>query len=56
MLRYLHDRGIAPGAEVELRGREPFGGPLTVTVEGTDHALGEELAGAMRIEPARGAR
>ena len=53
MLRYLHERGIAPGAEVELRGRVPFGGPLTVTVEGADHALGEELASAMRIEGVR---
>jgi DtxR family transcriptional regulator, Mn-dependent transcriptional regulator len=51
MLRYLSERGIAPGAELELRGREPFGGPLTVRVEGADHPLGEQLARAMRVEP-----
>jgi DtxR family Mn-dependent transcriptional regulator len=51
MLRYLTERGIAPGAELELRGREPFGGPLTVRVGGADHPLGEQLARAMRVQP-----
>jgi DtxR family Mn-dependent transcriptional regulator len=51
MLRYLSERGIAPGDEVELVGREPFGGPLTVRAAGREHALGEQLARAMRIEP-----
>jgi len=50
MLRYLSERGIAPGDEVELVGREPFGGPLTVRVAGHDHALGAQLAQAMRVE------
>jgi DtxR family transcriptional regulator, Mn-dependent transcriptional regulator len=56
MLRYLSDRGIAPGAEVELVGHEPFGGPLTVRANGRDHALGDQLARAMRIEGARAGR
>ena len=30
MLRYLHDRGIAPGDRFEVVAREPFEGPLTV--------------------------
>jgi DtxR family transcriptional regulator, Mn-dependent transcriptional regulator len=51
MLRYLHERGIAPGDELELRGREPFGGPLTVRVGAREHALGDELARAIRVEP-----
>ena len=54
MLRYLSERGIAPGAELELVGREPFGGPITVRVGGRDHALGDQLARAMRVEPAPG--
>jgi DtxR family Mn-dependent transcriptional regulator len=54
MLRYLSERGIAPGAELELVGREPFDGPLTVRTAGGDHALGVGLARAMRIEPAPG--
>ncbi len=49
MLRYLSDRGIAPGDEVELVGREPFGGQLTVRANGRDHALGDQLAQAMRV-------
>jgi len=52
MLRYLSERGIAPGAEVELVGREPFGGPLTVRANAREHALGDQLARAMRVEPA----
>ncbi|HEY7455485.1 MAG TPA: metal-dependent transcriptional regulator [Thermoleophilaceae bacterium] len=52
MLRYLSERGIAPGDELELAGREPFGGPLTVLANGREHALGDQLARAMRIESA----
>jgi DtxR family Mn-dependent transcriptional regulator len=53
MLRYLSQRGIAPGDELEVVGREPFGGPLTVRTGGRDHALGDQLARAMRVEPRR---
>jgi len=54
MLRYLSGRGIAPGDEVELVGREPFGGPLTVRANGREHGLGEQLARAMRVVSAGG--
>jgi DtxR family Mn-dependent transcriptional regulator len=49
MLRYLSERGIAPGMGLALEGREPFGGPLTVVVGGERHHLGPELARAMRV-------
>jgi DtxR family transcriptional regulator, Mn-dependent transcriptional regulator len=49
MLRYLSERGIAPGDELELTGREPFGGPLTVSAGGRRHAFGDQLAQAMRV-------
>jgi DtxR family Mn-dependent transcriptional regulator len=52
MLRYLSERGIAPGVRVEVLGREPFGGPLRVRVKGREHPLGAELARAMRVESA----
>ncbi|MGI8946107.1 MAG: metal-dependent transcriptional regulator [Thermoleophilaceae bacterium] len=52
MLRYLAARGIERGATVEIAGREPFGGPLTVRVAGREHALGDQLACAMRVETA----
>ena len=50
MLRYLSGRGIGPGAELEVLGREPFGGPLTVRTSGSEYALGDQLARAMRVE------
>jgi len=49
MLRYLAERGIGPGAELRVVSRDPFDGPLHVTVEGTEHILGERLAGAIRV-------
>jgi DtxR family transcriptional regulator, Mn-dependent transcriptional regulator len=56
MLRYLSGRGIAPGATLKLMGQEPFGGPLTVRANGRDHALGGQLARAMRIETSKRGR
>jgi DtxR family Mn-dependent transcriptional regulator len=50
MLRYLAERGIRPGAGVEVRERQPFGGPLTIQVAGTSHAIGGELAERMLVE------
>jgi DtxR family transcriptional regulator, Mn-dependent transcriptional regulator len=54
MLRYLSERGIAPGDKVECVRREPFGGPLTVRANGREHALGDLLTRAMRVEPVAG--
>jgi len=55
MLRYLADRGIAPGEAFEVVDRQPFGGPLFVMFGAREHALGGDLARAMRVElePAR---
>ncbi|GAC1323126.1 MAG: metal-dependent transcriptional regulator [Thermoleophilaceae bacterium] len=50
MLRYLAERGIAPGDEFEVLDRQPFGGPLTVRFADGEMALGGELAQAMRVE------
>ena len=50
MLRYLSERGIVPGVTLRVAGRQPFGGPLSVRVGGTEHYLGGQLAGAMRVE------
>ena len=49
MLRYLGDRGIEPGARLEVMGREPFGGPLNVKVEERELPLGLGLARSMRV-------
>jgi DtxR family transcriptional regulator, Mn-dependent transcriptional regulator len=50
MLRYLAERGIAPGDELEVIERQPFGGPLFVRFGSDIHPLGGELARAMRVE------
>jgi DtxR family Mn-dependent transcriptional regulator len=53
MLRYLDERGIHPGVEIAVTGRQPFGGPLVVEIEGREHALGEELVRRMRVAKGR---
>jgi DtxR family Mn-dependent transcriptional regulator len=50
MLRYLAERGIAPGDEFAVEDRQPFGGPLFVRFGEKLHVLGGELAHAMRVE------
>ena len=50
MLRYLAQRGIAPGARFEVLERQPFGGPLFVRFGDEVHVLGGELARAMSVE------
>ncbi|HXV53057.1 MAG TPA: metal-dependent transcriptional regulator [Solirubrobacterales bacterium] len=49
MLRYLDRLGIHPGAELRLRAREPFDGPLLIEADGAEHALGRRVAAAMRV-------
>src|ERR1700756_3661832 len=49
MLRFLGERGIAPGARLELVERQPFDGPLFVRVGRQVHVLGSTLARAMRV-------
>ena len=49
MLRWLSQRGIDRGAELEVVERERFGSGLTVRADGREHALGERLANAMRV-------
>jgi DtxR family Mn-dependent transcriptional regulator len=50
MLRYLAERGISPGDRFTVRERQPFGGPLFVLFGEREHAIGGELARAMRVE------
>jgi DtxR family transcriptional regulator, Mn-dependent transcriptional regulator len=50
MLRYLADREIQPGAALDVKSREPFGGPVTVEIEGQTHLFGTDLARSMRVE------
>ena len=54
MLRYLHDRDIHLGDELEVLDRQPFDGPLTVRFGDTSHMLGGQLAAAIRVERSSG--
>jgi DtxR family Mn-dependent transcriptional regulator len=50
MLRFLAERGIAPGARLEVIERQPFDGPVFVRFGDEVHVLGAVLARAMRVE------
>jgi DtxR family Mn-dependent transcriptional regulator len=50
MLRFLAQRGIAPGDDFEVVDKQPFGGPLFVRFGTQVHVLGGMLAQAMRVE------
>jgi DtxR family Mn-dependent transcriptional regulator len=50
MLRYLAERGIAPGDDFEVVDKQPFGGPLFVRFGAVVHVVGGQLAAAMRVE------
>ena len=53
MLRFLAERGIAPGDRLEVVEKQPFDGPLFVRFGEHVHVLGGALAQAMRVEVAR---
>ncbi len=48
-LRYLSAHGIGLGDSVEVGQRQPFGGSLSVRINGQLHTMGAELAAAMRV-------
>ena len=50
MLRFLAERGIAPGDTFEVIDKQPFDGPLFVRFGDNVHVLGGALARAMRVE------
>ncbi|MGH2834310.1 MAG: metal-dependent transcriptional regulator [Solirubrobacteraceae bacterium] len=50
MLRFLAQRGIAPGDGFEVIDKQPFDGPLFVRFGDQVHVFGGQLAKAMRVE------
>jgi DtxR family Mn-dependent transcriptional regulator len=52
MLRYLAERGIAPGDCFEVIDKQPFEGPTFARFGDDVHVLGGALARAMRVEVA----
>ncbi|MDZ4766213.1 MAG: metal-dependent transcriptional regulator [Chloroflexota bacterium] len=51
MLQYVLDRGFHLLAPVQVTGRDPFDGPITVLVEGQSRAIGQGVAGCILVEP-----
>lgn len=49
-LRYLAERGIRPGAAVRVASREPFDGPVTLTVGKTRQIVGPSIASRVYVE------
>jgi DtxR family Mn-dependent transcriptional regulator len=51
LLRHFAEFGLTPGREVRLIERAPYGGPLTLEVEGEVRRLGPEGAAFLRVAP-----
>jgi DtxR family Mn-dependent transcriptional regulator len=49
LLRYLKTLALVPGRKVTLRSAAPFGGPLTVRVGKSEHAISRELAAGIGV-------
>jgi DtxR family Mn-dependent transcriptional regulator len=49
-LRYLAELGVVPGALLEVLERAPFGGPITLRVNGRRSSIGPALAGQVVVE------
>jgi DtxR family transcriptional regulator, Mn-dependent transcriptional regulator len=49
LLRYLKSLTLVPGRKVKLRRAEPFGGPLTIRVGKSEHAISRELASGIGV-------
>lgn len=52
MLGYLEQIGLMPGAKLEIVGKAPFHGPVTVRLGGSDHVIGYRIASNVFVEPA----
>ena len=50
LLRYLAGLGLVPDTPFTMLEKAPFGGPLTLDVGGTQHAVGVELAAQIGVE------
>ena len=50
LLRYLGTMGLVPGASLEVVGKAPFGGPITIKVGRTNRALSREVASIIKVK------
>ena len=49
LLRYLGERGLYPGAEFDVVGREPFGGSIRIRFRNREHLLGETAVSQISV-------
>jgi DtxR family Mn-dependent transcriptional regulator len=49
LLRYLAGLQLVPGGRVKMQSSEPFDGPITVVIGGSEHAISRALAGQIGI-------
>jgi DtxR family Mn-dependent transcriptional regulator len=50
LLQHILDRGLVLNATVEVIGRDPFDGPLTLLVDGVEKVVGHSVALAVWVE------
>jgi len=43
-LRYIGSSGLVPGTSVTIVDQQPFGGPVTLAIDGREQVIGRELA------------
>jgi DtxR family Mn-dependent transcriptional regulator len=51
MLRYLAQKGLVVGAQVEVVTSDPFDGPLMLVVDGHDQVIGQNVAQYVLVAP-----
>lgn len=50
LLRHLATLGLVPGTRITLLDRAPYGGPLTLAVDGQEQRVGPALAAEVQVE------
>jgi DtxR family Mn-dependent transcriptional regulator len=51
MLRYLAQKGLVVGAQVEVIASDPFDGPLMLVVDGHEQVIGQQVAQFVLVAP-----
>ena len=52
LLHWFYDKGLVPGAELEVRAVESAAGQFRVSVGGGEQAIGEKAAAGLFVRPA----
>jgi DtxR family Mn-dependent transcriptional regulator len=50
LLRYLDTMGLVPGTSLEVVGKAPFNGPVTIKIGKTNRALSREVASIIKVK------